>query len=109
MKETRTQRRRRLHAGWTEEDLRREEDDIFARTLHMLRQDAEIDRLRRERTKNATAKVKSKGDRHRERAAQLRAEGLSAARIGVRVAAEEHRPDPYPERTVRKWLAPRKG
>ena len=109
MKETKLQRLKRQRANWTEEDHFRHEDVAFAQTRLVIGLDAEVTRLREERTKAATNTVKSKGDRHRKRAAQLRKNGLSAPQIGVRIAAEEQRPSPYPERTVRRWLAPRKG
>ncbi len=45
---------------------------------------------------------------HRTRAGELHAEGVPAYRIGIRMAKEEGRPQPFPERTVRRWLAPEK-
>jgi hypothetical protein len=55
-------------------------------------------------TAAATSKRQELGARHRARAAELRAAGLSAARIGIRMATDERRDEPYSERTVRRWL-----
>jgi len=57
------------------------------------------------RTAPATAAVVAKGDRHRLRASELRAQGLSARQIGLRMANEEQRDAPYGERIVRRWLS----
>ena len=60
------------------------------------------------RTDAANAARHRAAERHRARARELQAAGLSVPRIGLRMAREDDRPDsPYPETTVRRWL--RKG
>lgn len=43
------------------------------------------------------------------RARELKAAGLSAARIGMRLATEDGRPGPYSERQVRRWVRGRRN
>jgi hypothetical protein len=60
---------------------------------------------RRQRTAAANAERSAATARHVQCAVALRAQGLSAAVIGVRMASEDERDEPYSERQVRKWLA----
>ena len=70
--------------------------------------DAGVLLARQAQTEGATANRASQGDRHRDRARALRDEGLSVPQIGLRMATEDGRPDnPYRERVVGRWLAPR--
>lgn len=59
------------------------------------------------RTRAAVNQRKDRARRRITRAAELRAAGLSATMIGIRMARDEQRPDdrPYSERQVRRWLA----
>jgi hypothetical protein len=64
------------------------------------------------RTTQATAAVTAKGEKHRARAQELRAHGLSAPQVGIRMAREDGRDTPYGERQVRRWwsaASPEKG
>jgi hypothetical protein len=85
-----------------ERELRRSEDAVFNNLAAYLK-------LRDSRTAKATAAVRAKGDAHRARARELKGQGLSAAQIGIRIATEEGRSEPYGERLVRRWLAATKG
>jgi hypothetical protein len=58
-----------------------------------------------DRLKAANEKRRETRDRRAVRAIQLKANGLSATQIGIRIAADEGRAEPYPERRVRIWLA----
>lgn len=64
-----------------------------------------------ERTRKATAKRSSGKARNVARARELRAQGLSAAGIAVKMTAERNQPQrpPITERTVQRWLADSKG
>jgi hypothetical protein len=55
----------------------------------------------------ASAKRTERKQARIRRAHELRAEGLSAPMIGIRIAREEGRPDdkPYVERVVWRWLS----
>jgi hypothetical protein len=65
---------------------------------------------RRARMAPAQAKIASGKQARIDRAAVLTATGMSAARVGVRMAVEDGRPSrPYLIRTVRKWLAAAKN
>jgi hypothetical protein len=78
---------------WWQEEKRREEDERA--------------RVRRDQTK-AAEKMRTERKLQRiRRAAALKADGLSAPVIGIRMALEEGRPPdrPYGERQVRRWLA----
>jgi hypothetical protein len=58
-----------------------------------------------ERTRVATTIRVAKSRARQQRALQLRADGLTAAATGERMATEEGRPEtPFDERTVRRWL-----
>jgi membrane protein required for beta-lactamase induction len=67
---------------------------------------------RKAQTSQARAQREAQKDAHVARALALRAEGLSAPMIGIRMAADEGKAEPYSERTVRRWLSagvPKKG
>ena len=123
-------RRKARQSGQTAEQLRREEDEAFDKALRGIKREerlaeqyvqhqrllqeareaaATAEQKHRDRTAKATETVRAKGDQHRRRAAELRAEGLTVPRIGIRMAHEEQRSEPYDSRQVRKWLAPKKG
>jgi hypothetical protein len=98
VKETRSQRRRRLHAGWTDEDLRQEEDEIFARTSYVIRLQEELVRLAKVPKDFAVAN-RARTQKADERAAiarKLSAEGKSGADI-ARLAKVSLR-------TVQRWM-----
>jgi hypothetical protein len=66
---------------------------------------AEIKRLQAERTAPARAARSGTANLKAIRAQSLKAGGLSAARIGLRMASEDGRPDrPYDASQVRRWL-----
>ena len=57
----------------------------------------------------ARAAKADRAKRRVERAEALRkSDGLSAPQIGIRMAHEEGQPKPFSERTVRRWLAPKR-
>jgi hypothetical protein len=59
----------------------------------------------RERTRLASEARTATRIIRQHRAVELRAEGLTAEAIGVRIAVEEGHPEtPFEERTVRRWL-----
>jgi hypothetical protein len=58
----------------------------------------------------AARERKKRMEARQRRAAELKASRMSNARIGVTIAREENRAEPYPDRTVQRWLsAAKKG
>ena len=65
-----------------------------------------IDEERRARTRRATEALQARKKHWAERAAQLRADGLTLEQIALRLSGERRRKTDV--RTVSRWLAPRK-
>jgi hypothetical protein len=63
-----------------------------------------VDQIGRARTRAATEQRQRQAAERRARARRLRDEGRTHGQIAVRMAQDEKRAAPYPERTVQRWL-----